>query len=74
MERHEETQAKQAVVLPFSRPMAAWSRSRATNNVAEYEGLLMELEALLQMGQRKYQSKSDSQLLVRQLNGVPSQR
>jgi ribonuclease HI len=42
---------------------------RATNNVAEYEGLLMGLEALLQMGAKKIQIQSDSQLLVRQLNG-----
>ena len=42
---------------------------RATNNVAEYEGLLMGLEALLQMGAKKIRVQSDSQLLVRQLNG-----
>jgi ribonuclease HI len=42
---------------------------RATNNVAEYEGLLMGLEALLQMGKRRVRVESDSQLLVRQLNG-----
>jgi ribonuclease HI len=42
---------------------------RATNNIAEYEGLLMGLEALLQMGAKKIRVQSDSQLLVRQLNG-----
>jgi ribonuclease HI len=42
---------------------------RATNNVAEYEGLLMGLEALMQMGATKIQIQSDSQLLVRQLSG-----
>jgi ribonuclease HI len=42
---------------------------RATNNVAEYEGLLMGLEALVQMGAKKIRVQSDSQLLVRQLNG-----
>jgi ribonuclease HI len=42
---------------------------RATNNVAEYKGLLMGLEALLQLGAKKIVVKSDSQLLVRQLNG-----
>lgn len=42
---------------------------RATNNVAEYEGLLMGLEALLKMGQRRIRVQSDSQLLVRQLSG-----
>ena len=42
---------------------------RTTNNVAEYEGLLMGLEALLQLGQKHIVVQSDSQLLVRQLNG-----
>lgn len=41
----------------------------ATNNVAEYEGLLMGLEALIQLGRRRIRVQSDSQLLVRQLNG-----
>ena len=40
----------------------------ATNNVAEYEGLLMGLEALLQLGRRRIRVQSDSQLLVRQLS------
>jgi ribonuclease HI len=42
---------------------------RATNNVAEYEGLLMGLEALLQLGPKHIVVQSDSELLVRQLNG-----
>ena len=42
---------------------------RATNNVAEYEGLLMGLEALLQLGQKNIVVQSDSELMVRQLNG-----
>jgi ribonuclease HI len=41
----------------------------ATNNVAEYEALLMGLEALLQLGQKNIIVQSDSQLMVRQLNG-----
>jgi len=41
----------------------------ATNNVAEYEGLLMGLEALLQLKKKRIRVQSDSQLLVRQLNG-----
>jgi ribonuclease HI len=41
----------------------------ATNNVAEYQGLLMGLEALLQLGKKRIRVQSDSQLLVRQLNG-----
>jgi ribonuclease HI len=42
---------------------------RTTNNVAEYEALLMGLEALSQLGKRRIRVQSDSQLLVRQLNG-----
>lgn len=42
---------------------------RTTNNVAEYEGLLMGLETLLKLGQKHIVVQSDSQLLVRQLNG-----
>ncbi len=41
----------------------------ATNNVAEYEGLLMGLEGVLQIGGRRLRVRSDSELLVRQLNG-----
>jgi ribonuclease HI len=41
----------------------------ATNNVAEYEALLMGLEALLQLGRKNIIVQSDSELLVRQLNG-----
>jgi ribonuclease HI len=40
-----------------------------TNNVAEYEGLLMGLEAINQMRRKNIVVQSDSQLLVRQLNG-----
>lgn len=53
-----------AVVKELSRYLG-----HATNNVAEYEGLLMGLEALIQMGKKKIRVQSDSQLLVRQLNG-----
>lgn len=53
-----------AVVQELSRYL-----HRATNNVAEYKGLLMGLEASLQLGAKKIVVKSDSQLLVRQLNG-----
>ena len=42
---------------------------RTTNNVAEYEGLLMGLEALLALGKKNIVIQSDSQLMVRQLNG-----
>jgi ribonuclease HI len=42
---------------------------QTTNNVAEYEGLLMGLEAALQLGRKQIVVQSDSELLVRQLNG-----
>jgi ribonuclease HI len=41
-----------------------------TNNVAEYEALLMGLEGLLELGQKRVRVHSDSQLLVRQINGT----
>lgn len=40
-----------------------------TNNVAEYEGLLKGLEKSLELGASQITVRSDSQLLVRQLNG-----
>ena len=43
---------------------------RATNNVAEYEGLLLGLEGVLRLGGRRLRIQSDSELLVRQLTGV----
>jgi len=43
---------------------------RATNNVAEYEGLLMGLEETLRLGVKRLRVESDSELLVRQLNGA----
>ena len=53
-----------AVVKELSRFLG-----RATNNVAEYEALLMGLEVLLELGAQKIVVQSDSELLVRQLNG-----
>jgi ribonuclease HI len=53
-----------AVVRKMSRFLG-----RTTNNVAEYEALLMGLEALLVLGKKHIKVQSDSQLLVRQLNG-----
>ncbi|MFQ5683649.1 MAG: ribonuclease HI family protein [Candidatus Binatia bacterium] len=41
-----------------------------TNNVAEYEGLLMGLEGVLRLGGRRLRVQSDSELLVRQLTGI----
>ena len=53
-----------AVVKELSRYLG-----HATNNVAEYEGLLMGLEALRELDKKRVRVQSDSQLLVRQLNG-----
>lgn len=41
----------------------------ATNNVAEYRGLLAALEWALASGHRRLHVKSDSLLLVQQING-----
>ncbi len=41
-----------------------------TNNVAEYQGLLMGLKAAIKRGAKRLKIQSDSELLVRQLNGV----
>ncbi len=42
----------------------------ATNNVAEYRGLLAALEWALAHGHTRVHIKSDSLLLVQQMNGV----
>jgi probable phosphoglycerate mutase len=42
---------------------------RATNNVAEYRGLLAGLERASQLGAAEVDVASDSELLVRQMNG-----
>lgn len=43
---------------------------KATNNVAEYAGLLMGLEEAIKLGVKKLRVESDSELLVRQLSGI----
>src|SRR5512145_3375461 len=55
---------KGAVVKELSRYLG-----QATNNVAEYEALLLGLETLIAMGKKNIRVQSDSELLVRQLNG-----
>ena len=42
---------------------------RATNNIAEYRGLLAALEWALTHGHKRVHIKSDSLLLVQQING-----
>jgi ribonuclease HI len=41
----------------------------ATNNVAEYEALLLGMERAKELGARRIEMCADSQLVVRQLNG-----
>lgn len=42
---------------------------KTTNNIAEYHGLVMGLEAALELGARRITVKLDSELLVKQING-----
>ncbi len=42
----------------------------ATNNVAEYRALLLGLKEALKLGVRKIRVLADSELMVRQLNGL----
>jgi ribonuclease HI len=41
-----------------------------TNNVAEYQALILGLQEAARLGARKLQVFADSELLVRQLNGI----
>ena len=43
---------------------------RATNNVAEYHGLLAALELALSRGARRVRILADSELIVRQIHGT----
>jgi ribonuclease HI len=43
---------------------------RHTNNVAEYEGLLLGLRHALQLGAREVDVRADSELLIKQLAGA----
>lgn len=42
---------------------------RATNNIAEYTGLVKALDVAASIGGREVDIRSDSELLVRQING-----
>ena len=44
--------------------------SNATNNVAEYAGLVGGLKAAVEMGCKKIDAFSDSELMVKQINGI----
>ena len=41
----------------------------ATNNVAEYRGMIAALRAAVELGARALQINADSELMVRQMNG-----
>jgi ribonuclease HI len=43
---------------------------QATNNVAEYQGLLLSLEKASELGAEEVDIFSDSELLTRQVNGI----
>ena len=43
---------------------------RVTNNVAEYQGCILALEKLVELGAKKVVLKADSQLMVNQLSGT----
>jgi ribonuclease HI len=62
-----------AVVLttPDQQPVASWSQflGNATNNVAEYRGLLAALQYALDHRHRRLRVHTDSELLARQING-----
>jgi ribonuclease HI len=63
-----------AYALVIARPgQADWEESsclgRTTNNIAEYTGLTRALERASQLGGRKLTVFSDSELLVKQMNG-----
>lgn len=54
------------------RQVATWHRylGHATNNVAEYQALIMGLEGVLDLGATELAVRLDSELLVRQINGA----
>jgi ribonuclease HI len=43
---------------------------RATNNVAEYNGLILALEQALELGARRLEVRTDSELIQRQITGT----
>lgn len=60
-----------ALLDPEGRELALLKRylGVATNNVAEYQGLILGLEAALDRGVTRLEVRLDSELLVRQING-----
>ncbi|MFH1057426.1 MAG: ribonuclease HI family protein [Pseudomonadota bacterium] len=60
-----------ALLDPSGRQVGAWSRylGRVTNNVAEYQALLLGLGEAAKLGVRRLEVRLDSELLVRQIGG-----
>ena len=46
-----------------------WALGRATNNTAEYEGLIRGLDMAQTAGARRLEVRSDSELIVKQMRG-----
>jgi len=59
------------VTAPDGTELRSWGApvGRATNNVAEYQALLAALRSALEVEARRVEVRSDSELLVRQING-----
>jgi len=57
---------------PDGREVLAWGRpiGETTNNVAEYQALIAGLQRALELGVRRISVLSDSQLMVRQIQGT----
>lgn len=53
----------------YSVQQRAWFLGRTTNNEAEYRALLGGLEMALDMGVRRIEVRTDSELVARQVNG-----
>lgn len=60
-----------ALLDPAGHQLAAWHRylGIATNNVAEYQALILGLQGALELGVTELLVRLDSELLVRQLQG-----
>jgi ribonuclease HI len=59
------------VTTPDGKVLARRGRflGKTTNNVAEYQGLILGLQAAQELGAREVEVRADSQLLIRQLKG-----
>jgi len=60
------------ISLPDGTELLSWGEGigRATSNVAEYRALVAGLEKARELGAARVELRSDSELLVRQLNGI----